>query len=127
MAALSFNKCTKVYICKAAAETNLSKWKILHEIEAFTMVVNYLEWSSDNKILAISYDNNCMVLEKEKDKDKWITHLVILESQYRTLHCGAWSHDGKKFAVGGGNKAIYIGYWDDQLRAYNSDRLKNCN
>lgn len=126
MASVCTHKSSNILIVKAAGETDLSKWKLLHTITDFTMPVNFVQWSSDNKILATSFDNNCMVIEKDGNSGKWTPHLVVLDSQYRSLMAGCWAPDGKKFAVAGGNKAIYIGYWDDNLRSYNSKRLKRC-
>lgn len=125
-AAYSPNKINCIYILKVDNQIDVSKWKIVYTLTPFTKPANVIVWSSDKKILATSHDNNCMVLEFDDKAKKWISHLVNLETQYRSLRCGAWSSDGKKFAVAGGNKSVYIGYWDDKMRCYNSDRLKKC-
>lgn len=126
MAAYGTHKTNTIYILKVGGETDINKWKVLYTIDSFTKPANCFVWSSDNKILALSHDNSCIVLEKDSKSGKWVSHLVVMESQYRSLKCGAWSPDGTKFACAGGNKSVYIGYWDDVMRLWNTEKLKKC-
>ena len=125
MCAISFRNDFSIYILEIGDYTNLASWKLIEQFRVFNGDVNNLKWSSTDKLLATSLDNNAIVVEKENGK-KWTSNLIVMNRQYRTLMTMAWAKDGEKFALAGGNRALYIGKKNEKTGLFETQALEKC-
>lgn len=108
-------------------DIDLKKWKLIEKFKIFTDSVHLLKWSSDDKLMAVSRDNNAVVIEKSS-KGIWGSSMIMMEAQYRSIMDCCWSQDGNKYALAGGNGCVYIGTKVTQGASviYNTDIFKKC-
>lgn len=55
---------------------------------------------------------------------KWISNLIVMTNQYRSLMCADWAPDGSFFALAGGNLSIYIGFFDKANNHYDTEEYR---
>lgn len=124
--AISFQKNTDLLILETKGSLDLKTWTLVEKFQIFRDVLCVLTWSSTGKLLASGFDNQAVIIEKNKD-GKWVSHLIIMTNQYRSLLSGCWSPDGSKFALAGGNLSIYIGFLNTGSGLYDTEEFQKGN
>lgn len=70
-------------------------------------------------ILTGSHDRSAYVWVST-DPAKWTKKLCVMARQTRAILAGAWSPDGKFWALSSGNHSVYFGYYDKEYDWWNS-------
>jgi len=98
-----------------------NSWEKIHVLEEHHQLVSAVDWNhATNRIISCSHDRNVVVWEKS---ETWKPDLVNF-FQKRGVLDAAWSKKGDKFVVGSGSKTIGVGYFQDNLNAWNTRKAR---
>lgn len=76
-----------------------------------TQQVSGIDWNDKtNQIISCAHDKNAIVYTYVDTK--WRPDLVVMPNQTRASLCVKWNKKGDMFAVGSGNKRIFLGYYE---------------
>lgn len=82
-----------------------------------------MDWHGDERLLSVSADRNGYVWTCTKGAE-WRPTLVLLRLR-RAATCVKWSHDGRKFAVGGSEGVVSVGHYEVENDWWVCKHLKN--
>lgn len=71
----------------------------------------YTSTDGQERLLTVSSDRNGYVWTRRRPSDEWQQTLVLLRLR-RAATCVQWATDGSKFAVGGSEGIVSIGYYE---------------
>lgn len=105
------NNASEILVYDTLLNMDITKWKLVQVLEEHTQMVSGLDFNVvSNQLVSCSHDKNVLVWNFFEDK--WKPSLVIIPQQSRAALCVKWNKKGNKFAMGSGNKKIYIGYFE---------------
>jgi len=109
---LAPNNSSEILIFDTNKDQDINKWKLAYVLDEHTQQVSGLDWNeTTNKIISTGHDKNVLVYT-HLETGKWSPELVIVVGMDRAGLCVHWNKQGTVFAVGCGNKKIFLGYWE---------------
>jgi actin related protein 2/3 complex subunit 1A/1B len=109
--AVAPNNSNEILVYDTGSSQDISKWKLVHVLDDHSQQVSGLDWNqTTNQIISCGYDKTAFVYTFSGVK--WKPNLVIIQNQNRAALCVTWNASGTKFALGSGNKRIFIGYYE---------------
>ncbi len=117
------NNSSDILVYDTGKLQDISKWKLAYVLDDHTQQVSGLDWCEvTNKIISCGHDKNVIVYTQVEDK--WQPNLVIMPNQDRAALCVAWNSTGTTFAIGSGNKRVFLGYYEEGNKWWNTVSYK---